>query len=225
MKFQDTLQKIRKDRKLSQEDLAQQLGLSRQAVAKWEAGVAFPDIDNLIRMSEIFSTTIDSLVKDNAQCSNKCLVSQSMNNNEMIEFLLDANKKTYAGKGKEEVNSSRPNSHDLKYEQGNMKYIDTYVGGERFSGEEAVFKNDSAVWAMNYSGRTLEELFSGDFLKEVLMLRTIEDPFRGPRLYKNGNYVYHNTVDGDFNWFQGKEEIFCGDLKVYECFFHGGIVR
>lgn len=106
-----------------------------------------------------------------------------------------------------------------------MKYIDTYVGGERFSGEEAVFKNDVAVWAMNYSGRTLAEQFSGDFLKETLRLRSKENPFRGPALYQNDKYIYHNEVQGNYTWFQGKEEIFYGDLKVYECFFHGGIVR
>lgn len=225
MEFRDNFKQIRKDKKISQEDLAGQLGISRQAVAKWETGAAFPDIDNLIGMSEIFCVTIDSLVNSNAKCSNKVATSQNIDNNELLEFLLEANKKTYAGKGKEEENSTRPNSHDLIYEKGNMKYIDTYIGGERFLGEEAVFRNDIAVWAMNYSGRTLDEQFSSDFLKEALRLRAKDSPFRGPTLYQNGNYIYHNEVQGDFDWFQGKEEIFYGDYKVYECYFHGGIVR
>ncbi len=225
MKFSENLQTIRKDRKLSQEDIAEKIGISRQAVAKWESGTAYPDIDNLIQLSELFCVTIDSLVKDNAECSTKCTLTKDFHKDEIVQFLKTATKYTYAGKGKEEVVPSRPNSHDLKFEQGNLKYLDTYIGGEKFSGEEAVFENNNPVWAMNYSGRTIDEPFSGDFLKEVLLLRPEEMPFRGPEVYQNGNYTYHNTYDGDFSWFQGKEEIFWGDKKVFECFYHGGIVK
>lgn len=225
MKFDNNLQKIRKDRKLSQEDVAEQLGISRQAVAKWESGVAFPDVENLIRISELFCVTIDSLVKDNSECSNKSVITKDFNKDKIVQFLKVANQNTYAGKGSEEEVSCRPNSHDLKYEQGNLKYIDTYIGGENFYGEEVVFDNDIPVWAMNYSGRTLETQFSLDFLKEALLLRPEDTPFRGPEIYQNGNYIYHKTSEGDFEWFQGKEEVFWGVLKVYECFFHGGLVK
>ena len=47
-------------------------------------------------------------------------------------------------------------------------YHDTYVGGEEFAGEEAVWRNEVTVWAMNYIGRVLDDRFSGDFLKEAL---------------------------------------------------------
>lgn len=225
MNFKDRLQRVRREKKLSQEDLAEALHISRQAVAKWESGLSFPDIDNLIKLSELLCVTIDKLVKEDSYCSTVSIVPQEGNKDVLVAFLLEASEKTYAGKGKEEEVSSRPNSHDFIFEKGNLKYIDSYVGGERFLGEEVLFQNEIPIWSMNYSGRTLEDSFSGDFLKEALLLRPVEKPFRGPDIYRNASYTYHSTIDGDFTWFQGREEIFFGELKVYECVFHGGIVR
>ena len=78
---------------------------------------------------------------------------------------------------------------------------------------------------MNYIGRVLAEGFSGDFLKEALGLVPEEYPYRGPLEYKNGEYKYICTVKGDFIWFSGHEEIYKNDLKVYECNFHGGLIK
>lgn len=140
----------------------------------------------------------------------------------IIPFLCEAKKKTYAGKGNKELQSSRLNSNDLAYRKGNYLYLDSYLGNEGFTGEEAVWEGENPVWAMNYTGRVLEEQFSGDFLKEALLLVSNDSPYRGPSLYKNGDYTYHCKVVGDFTWFHGSEEIYYRDIKVYECLFHGG---
>ena len=50
-------------------------------------------------------------------------------------------------------------------------------------------------------------------------------PFRGPEYYQSGQYTYKCNVVGDFSWFQGYEEIYCENVKVYECYFHGGIMK
>jgi transcriptional regulator with XRE-family HTH domain len=63
MEFGSKLQKLRKDKGLSQEALAEMLGVSRQSVSKWESGGAYPEIEKLIILSEIFGVTLDSLVK------------------------------------------------------------------------------------------------------------------------------------------------------------------
>jgi transcriptional regulator with XRE-family HTH domain len=63
MKFQEKLYQLRKERKMSQEDLAGVMGVSRQAVQKWEAGTSNPDMDNLIAISEYFGVSLDSLIK------------------------------------------------------------------------------------------------------------------------------------------------------------------
>jgi transcriptional regulator with XRE-family HTH domain len=226
MKFKDKLQLLRKQKGISQEKLAEKIGISRQAVAKWEIGKSYPDMDKLIILSDLFKISIDKLVKDydDENCSYEYIKQQNYINQEEIDFLCRAKKATYAGKGAE-TTSSRPNSHDLQYIENNFKYIDTYLGGEKFAGEEALWCDDSPFWSMNYIGRIINEGFSGDFLKECLLLVTKEYPYRGPLVYQDGEYKYHCIINGEFEWFNGYEEIFCNDIKVYECIFHGGCIK
>ncbi len=56
--------KLRKGRGWSQEELAEQLDISRQSVSKWEGGLSVPELDKIIRMSEIFGVTTDYLLKE-----------------------------------------------------------------------------------------------------------------------------------------------------------------
>jgi transcriptional regulator with XRE-family HTH domain len=226
MKFKDKLQNLRKEKSMSQEILAEKMGVSRQAVAKWEAGQSYPDMDKLIVLSDLFRISIDKLVRDYSDdnCSSECKSQQHYIDEEIIEFLCRAKKATYAGKGAETA-SSRPQSHDLIYTEDNLKYIDTYLGGEKFAGEEALWNNESPFWSMNYIGRVIADGFSSDFLKECLLLVPNKHPYRGPLVYHNGEYKYHCIVNGDFQWFNGYEEIFYNDTKVYECIFHGGCVK
>ena len=62
--FHEKLQRLRKEKGLSQEMFAEMLGVSRQAVSKWESGQAYPETDKLIAISDIFGVTVDSLLKD-----------------------------------------------------------------------------------------------------------------------------------------------------------------
>lgn len=59
------LVKLRKENNLSQEALANKLGISRQAVSKWERAEASPDTDNLILLAEIYGVSLDDLLKTN----------------------------------------------------------------------------------------------------------------------------------------------------------------
>lgn len=63
LKIANRLYEYRKDRGLSQDQLAEKIGVSRQAVSKWERGEASPDTDNLIALSEIYNVTLDELIK------------------------------------------------------------------------------------------------------------------------------------------------------------------
>lgn len=56
------IKKLRTGQNLSQDDLAEKLYISRQAVSKWENGEATPDIDKLVQLSEIFGVSLDYLV-------------------------------------------------------------------------------------------------------------------------------------------------------------------
>lgn len=64
MKFEEKLIKLRKSNGLSQEDLAEKLGVSRQAISRWESGSTLPDMSNLIQLSELFGVSTDYLVHD-----------------------------------------------------------------------------------------------------------------------------------------------------------------
>lgn len=144
-------------------------------------------------------------------------------NNEITAFLIKAKKVTYAGKGAE-TTSSRPASHDLVYRENGMMYYDSYFGGDKFVGEEALWINNVPYWSMNYAGRVTGGNFSGDFLKEALLNVPEDKPFRGPDYYKNGDYEYRCEVKGEFDWFQGYEKISFKGAEIYECCFHGSII-
>ena len=223
MIFSEKLQLLRKSKGFTQEELSEKLSVSRQAVAKWESGQVYPDITNLIQISNLFNVTVDYLVRDQ-----ECMISVSKDTptdfEGLISFRLEAIVNTYAG-FMNETESTRLDSHDYSYSNGPYTYLDTYVGGEQFAGEEAIWYEGKAQYAMNYSGRVLDQQFSGDFLKEALRKADRSMPYRGPEYYQSGEYTYKCKVVGDFTWFQGFEEIYCGEIKVYECYFHGGIMK
>ena len=141
-----------------------------------------------------------------------------------IAFLIRAKQATYAGKGAETA-SSRVKSHDLAYREGEYMYYDTYLGGEKFAGEEALWVADIPYWSMNYAGRVTGGCFSGYFLKEALLHVPEDEPYRGPREYTNGDYSYHCETEGSFDWFQGRESIDYQGKQIYECYFHGGLIK
>ena len=60
----DKIISLRKKAGWSQEDLAQQLGVTRQSVSKWEGAQSVPDMDKILQMSRIFGVTTDFLLKD-----------------------------------------------------------------------------------------------------------------------------------------------------------------
>ena len=62
MEFNEKLQKLRKSRSLTQEELAEALFVSRTAVSKWESGRGYPSIDSLKEISRFFSVSIDELI-------------------------------------------------------------------------------------------------------------------------------------------------------------------
>ena len=69
MALSKKLYELRKKSGLSQEQLAEQLGVSRQAVSKWESDKAVPESDTLISISQYFNVTLDYLMKENESVS------------------------------------------------------------------------------------------------------------------------------------------------------------
>lgn len=71
MTLGDKLSKLRKENNYTQEQLADVLGVSRQAISKWESDTTYPETDKLIRMSELFDCSLDYLLKDKVETDNK----------------------------------------------------------------------------------------------------------------------------------------------------------
>lgn len=67
MTLGEKLAKLRKENNLTQEQLADTLGVSRQSISKWESNAAYPETDKLIHMSEMFRCSLDYLLKDGAE--------------------------------------------------------------------------------------------------------------------------------------------------------------
>lgn len=63
MHFSDRIRELRKTKGLSQEELAEKLGVSRQAISKWESAQSLPDIDKIVSLSDYFEVSTDYLLK------------------------------------------------------------------------------------------------------------------------------------------------------------------
>lgn len=64
MELKDKILKLRKTKGFSQQELADQLGVSRQSISKWELGESLPDLNNIITLSEVFNVSTDYLLKE-----------------------------------------------------------------------------------------------------------------------------------------------------------------
>lgn len=64
MALGDKLSKLRRENNYTQEQLAEVLGVSRQAISKWESNLTYPETDKLIRISQLFNCSLDYLLKD-----------------------------------------------------------------------------------------------------------------------------------------------------------------
>ena len=67
MAFSENLQYLRTRDNLTQEQLAERLEVSRQSVSKWEGGQSFPEMDTILRLCDMFSVSLDTLLRGDAQ--------------------------------------------------------------------------------------------------------------------------------------------------------------
>ena len=85
----EKLVRLRKEKGLTQMELAGELHVSRQAISRWEAGYAMPGMDNLKLLSELYEVSVDFLLNDNLTESSECRQDQK---NAIVE--IKSSKKT-----------------------------------------------------------------------------------------------------------------------------------
>lgn len=95
MSFNEKLQKLRKDNKLSQEDLADKLGVTRQSISKWESGITYPEMDKLLALCKIFNCTLDEITNDEITISDFDKDEKKNNLNTLVDSTLDIINRTY----------------------------------------------------------------------------------------------------------------------------------
>ena len=91
--LQDNLKKIRKDHNLSQEQLAEELGVTRQAISKWESGVAYPEMEKIIQLCDLFDLNIDDLLhRDIRESKGEEITKNNLNKymNSFLSFVTDS---------------------------------------------------------------------------------------------------------------------------------------
>jgi hypothetical protein len=148
---------------------------------------------------------------------------------ELSAFIVRAKAATYVGSGAE-ASSSRPGAHEIPFNEGRFEYLDSYVGGANFLGQEIVTYDGGIVWAMNYHGYLLRpDLITaaeaGAVIKESLSVLYAEGRFLGGIEHTIDGDVYSDTNSGDVSRFRGIERIERGGEQVYELVYHGGLVR
>ena len=84
----EKLYQLRKKSGLSQEQLAEQLNVSRQAISKWESGNAFPESEKLIIISNYFGVSVDYLLKDDIEDDAKIANNEGGRNPKMLAGLI-----------------------------------------------------------------------------------------------------------------------------------------
>ena len=90
--FSENLKKIRKEHHLSQEQLADELGVSRQAISKWESAIAYPEMDKIIFLCDKFHLNIDDLLhKDIKEIKKEEEGKRKINNfiDDFLKFITD----------------------------------------------------------------------------------------------------------------------------------------
>jgi hypothetical protein len=147
----------------------------------------------------------------------------------LTEFIVRAKAATYIGSGKESA-ACRPGSHDLEFQEGKFRYLDSYFGGADFLGEEVVYYDGRPVWAMNYYGRILDPgkitgEGTGQVLRNSLSRLYQQKRFLGGFEYKDGRDAYFDTNQGGTGSFTGREWIERDGVCVYELVYHGGLIK
>lgn len=120
------LQKLRKENGYSQEELAEKLGLSRQAVSKWERAEASPDTDNLICLAKLYNVSLDELLATDETVE------------EIRENVIESKNDSTINVNGSSINLTDDEGQTVKIEDGKVKFINA-------DGTEAKFNKKQHV--------------------------------------------------------------------------------
>ena len=125
----ENLAKYRKKAGYSQEELADKLGVSRQAVSKWERGEASPDTENLIALSRLYGVTLDELVNKESSESETKTSEKKDDNRNYVHIGLDG---IHVKDDEDEVHIDKCGIHINEGKEKIKKEFEKEFGGDKF---------------------------------------------------------------------------------------------
>ncbi|CCM75233.1 DUF5680 domain-containing protein [Rhizobium mesoamericanum] len=153
-----------------------------------------------------------------------------MNIAALNSFIVEAKANTYVGGGSP-APACRTGSHDIGYQRGPWRYLDSYFGGADFAGQEVVWLDSEPIWAMNYFGRIVEHALidgerAGTVIKAALSKMYAEHRrFLGGLEFDHAFGFYADQSMGDCSHFAGREVIVVNERRAYELDYRGGLIR
>ncbi len=147
----------------------------------------------------------------------------------LLPFLIRAKKATYIGSGAK-LPSSRPDSHDLAYSEGELTYRDSYFGGTDFIGQECVWDRGAPIWSMAYYGYILRPNLINGAQAAALLRQALSQPQSQGRLLDNLEFSldemhYAIASQGTVDHFSGRETITVQDDLAYALDYFGGMIK
>ena len=147
----------------------------------------------------------------------------------LARHLVKAKFQGYASGDESRIQHLADGGSEVRSEEDGYVYRDRWYGEDRFTGEEVVWHKGRALWSMNFygattPGRSIPAEFA-KFHKSALRRATIDAPFRGPAMYREGEFVYVNTHTGSIAEFSGVERVFFRDLEIFHLAYHGGTLH
>jgi len=138
------LQKLRKENGYSQEELADKLGISRQAVSKWERAESSPDTDNLIILARLYNMSLDELLYDNET------------NDEIRERTMDKeeDKKDEIKADSNSISLTDDEGQTVKIEGGHVKFINPDGTEEKLNKKQTIALSiiDGVIFLLTLTG-------------------------------------------------------------------------
>ncbi|MDO1582003.1 DUF5680 domain-containing protein [Rhizobium oryzicola] len=152
-----------------------------------------------------------------------------MDESRLNQIIVTAKAATYVGGGRKSA-SCRVGSHDLSWQEGEWRYLDSYFGGTDFIGQEVLWHGDTAVWAMNYYGYILRpDLIDGEragwTIKAALSALYQEQRFLGGFEWIGPYGRYLDSNDGNASHFSGREIIEVEGDVAYALDYCGGLIK
>ena len=201
MNFSDNLIKLRKTKGWSQEDLADKLSLSRQAISKWEVGTSKPDIDNLINLSKLFKVSIDQLVNNEIIVTEA--VSFDVKKNDKKKKVLTLLKRLFIVLAIIYVVNVIYNfavlftitQAELKYKElDNYHYIITTYDNEGLREKEECWFKDGVSKIINTSYNDGEQVIRNTYIDYNIQKGYVMEE-NGEKIYLNSNIILNSYID------------------------------